>query len=323
MNSKNQNKIEYSEQIIENLRQSYCKGNDIIVDDCSMAETAIAYACGDLSSEQTHEIVKHINACKFCTDLVLDTRLAEWDARELGGQAPEVLPSLSKAIHKPVVQSSILSFLKHLPILISNFCSFLLSPKVMATLATASLAFIIINYGLNDSEIIKKSVMLPKKARPQKKVVQRTIKPSVSSPDKQKDIHTRSPDTYKNNDPKEYINSVKPLYEGKPDVSKLRRMRRSRNPRTPLERIDISQLKLVGIVVSNDGNKALLESTSGKGYVVQEGAYIGTNAGKIVQIQKDKIVIAEQVEDVMGKMNIRKIELKLYSKKQDINSLLK
>jgi type IV pilus assembly protein PilP len=100
-------------------------------------------------------------------------------------------------------------------------------------------------------------------------------------------------------------------------------MRRSRNPRTPLERIDISQLKLVGIVVSNDGNKALLESTSGKGYVVQEGAYIGTNAGKIVQIQKDKIVIAEQVEDVMGKMNIRKIELKLYSKKQDINSLLK
>ena len=323
MNSKNQNKIESSEQIIENLRQSYCRGHDIIADDCSMAERTIAYACGDLSSEQTHEIVKHINACKFCMGLVLDARLAEWDARELGRQTPEVLPSLSKAIHKPVDQSSILTFFKHLPILISNFCSFLLSPKVMATLATASLAFIIIHYGLKDFEIIEKSVMLPEKAQPQKKVVQRTIKPSASLPDKQKDIHAGSPDTYKNNDPKEYINSVKPLFEGKPDASKLRKTRRSRIPRTPLERIDISQLKLVGIVVSNDGNKALLESTSGKGYVVQKGAYIGTNAGKLVQIQKDKIIIEEQVEDVTGKMKIRKIELKLYRKKQDIKSLLK
>jgi type IV pilus assembly protein PilP len=70
----------------------------------------------------------------------------------------------------------------------------------------------------------------------------------------------------------------------------------------------------VGIVVSTDGNKALLESASGKGYVVQEGAFIGTNAGKIVQIQKDRIVIEEQLEDTIGKVEIRKIELKLYSK---------
>lgn len=315
MNSENQNKIEYSEQLIENLRQSYCKSNDIIVDDCSMAETAMAYACGDLSSEQTNEIEKHINACKFCTDLVLDTRLAEWDARELGGQALEVLPALSKAIHKPVDQSSILSFLKHLAVLISNFCSFLLSPKVMATLATASLAFIIINYGLNDSEIIEKSVMLPKNAQPQKKVVPQSIKPSVGSPDKQKDIHPGSSDAHKKYDPKEHINSVKPLNEGKPDASKVRRAKRSRIPRTPLERIDISQLKLVGIVVSNDGNKAILESASGKGYVVQVGTYIGTNAGKIIRIQKDRIVIEEQIEGVMGIQKNRKIELKLSSKK--------
>jgi type IV pilus assembly protein PilP len=105
------------------------------------------------------------------------------------------------------------------------------------------------------------------------------------------------------------------LVEGKPDDSKVRRPKRSRIPRTPLERIDISQLKLVGIVVSADGNKALFESASGKGYVVRQGDYIGTHAGKIVRIQKDRIVIEEEIEDVTGKVKIRKIELKLYSEK--------
>jgi type IV pilus assembly protein PilP len=315
MDNEHQNKNEYSEQFIENLRQIYSEGNDIIVDDCSMAETAMAYACGELSSEQIHEIEKHINACKFCADLVLDTRLAEWDARKLGGQTLEVLPALSKAIHKPVDQSSIISFLRHLTVFISNFWSFLLSPKVMATLVTASLAFIIINHGLNDSEIIEKSVMLSKKTQPQKKMVPQSVKPSMSSPDKQNDIYPGLPDMPKKYDHQEHINSVKPLVEGKPDDSKVRRPKRSRIPRTPLERIDISQLKLVGIVVSADGNKALFESASGKGYVVRQGDYIGTHAGKIVRIQKDRIVIEEEIEDVTGKVKIRKIELKLYSEK--------
>jgi type IV pilus assembly protein PilP len=315
MDNEHQNKSAYPEHFIEDLRQSYTKGNDIIVDDCSMAETAIAYACGDLGSEDNHEIEKHLNACKFCTDLVLDTRVAEWDARELGGQALDVLPALSEAIHEPADQSSIFSFLRHLPALISNFCSFLLSPKVMASLATASLAFIIIHYGLNDPEIIKKSVLLPKKAQPQGKTVPHPTKPSVGSPHRQKDIYPGLPDTHKKYEAKEYINSVKPLYKSKPDASKVVKTRKSRIPRTPLERIHLSQLKLVGIVVSADGNKALLESASGKGYVVQEGDYIGTHAGKVVRIQKDKIVIEEQVEDVMGIQKMRQIELKLYNKK--------
>ena len=113
MDNEHQNKTEYSGQIIENLRQSYSKDNDIIIDDCSMAETALAYACGDLGSEDNHEIEKHLNVCKFCTDLVLDTRLAQWDARELDDQTLDVLPALSKAIYKPVDQSWTLSFIKH------------------------------------------------------------------------------------------------------------------------------------------------------------------------------------------------------------------
>ena len=42
-----------------------------------------------------------------------------------------------------------------------------------------------------------------------------------------------------------------------------------RVPRTPLERIDLSQLKLVAIIVSKSGNTALLEDATGKGYVIK------------------------------------------------------
>jgi type IV pilus assembly protein PilP len=123
-------------------------------------------------------------------------------------------------------------------------------------------------------------------------------------------MHPALPDTHRKYEAQEYINSVKPLYESKPDASKVVKTKKSRIPRTPLERIHISQLKLVGIVVSADGNKALLESASGKGYVVQEGAFIGTNSGKIVEIQKDRIVIEEEIEDVIGNVKIFRTELR-------------
>ena len=156
--------------------------------------------------------------------------------------------------------------------------------------------------------------MLPEKAQPQGKAVPHPTKPFVDSPQRQKDMHPALPDTHKKYEAKEYINSVKPLYEGKPDASKVVKTKKSRIPRTPLERIHLSQLKLVGIVVSADGNKALLESASGKGYVVQEGAFIGTNAGKIVRIQKDRILIEEEIEDETGKLKILRTELRLNSK---------
>ncbi len=82
-------------------------------------------------------------------------------------------------------------------------------------------------------------------------------------------------------------------------------------PQTPLERIDLSQLKLVGIVFSENGNKALMEESSGKGYVVSKGTYIGLNSGKVVQINKDRIVIEEEFEDVFGKTKLRQREIKL------------
>ena len=106
------------------------------------------------------------------------------------------------------------------------------------------------------------------------------------------------------------IDPFEPLFRDKPVTAKKKKEIK-RVPRTPLERIDLSQLKLVGIILASSGNRALVEESSGKGYVVKPGTYIGINGGKIVQIEKEIVTVEEKFEDVLGKIQTRKKELKL------------
>jgi type IV pilus assembly protein PilP len=112
--------------------------------------------------------------------------------------------------------------------------------------------------------------------------------------------------------PKGKVDPFEPLFKEKTVVAKsTKKKRKKRVPRTPLERIDLSQLKLVAIVLAESGNRAMVEESSGKGYIISKGTYIGTNAGKVTQIQRHKVIVAEEVEDVMGNVSIRETELKL------------
>lgn len=87
--------------------------------------------------------------------------------------------------------------------------------------------------------------------------------------------------------------------------------KKKRIPRTPLERIDLSQLELVGIVSATGSKKALVEESSGKGYIVTIGTYMGRNGGRVTNILSDRIVVEEEVIDVLGKSKIKKKVLKL------------
>lgn len=86
---------------------------------------------------------------------------------------------------------------------------------------------------------------------------------------------------------------------------------KKRTPQTPLERVDLGQLKLVAIVAAPSGNRAMVEESSGKGYILREGTFIGLNSGRVVEIQADKVLIEEEYEDVYGKSLVQKKELKL------------
>ena len=80
---------------------------------------------------------------------------------------------------------------------------------------------------------------------------------------------------------------------------------------TPLERIDLSQLTLVGVIKFASGYKAIVEEDSGKGYMIKTGTYIGTNYGQVTEIQDDRIVIKEKVKDYLGKYQDKTSQLKL------------
>lgn len=88
-------------------------------------------------------------------------------------------------------------------------------------------------------------------------------------------------------------------------------MRQKRIPQTPLEKIGIGQLKLVAVVRSASGDRALVEDSAGKGYIIRKGTYIGLNSGIVTQISKDSISIEEESENLMGELITQNIEMKL------------
>ena len=117
--------------------------------------------------------------------------------------------------------------------------------------------------------------------------------------------------TQKPYNPAGKVDPFEPLFKDKPQITQVKRKIKRRIPRTPLEKIALSQLRLVGIVMAASGNKALVEEASGKGYIIKRGTYIGLNSGKVVEIKKDTIVIKEEVEDVLGKVVVRNKEIRL------------
>jgi len=114
-------------------------------------------------------------------------------------------------------------------------------------------------------------------------------------------------------DPKGRIDPFEPLLkeDSGQGITASKSRRKKRIPQTPLERVAISQLKLSAILRTNDGNSAIVEDATGKGYVVRKGTYIGLNSGQVTKISKSSVIIEEEVEDVSGEFRIQNIELKL------------
>jgi type IV pilus assembly protein PilP len=115
-------------------------------------------------------------------------------------------------------------------------------------------------------------------------------------------------------DPKGRIDPFEPLFRDESRVETVavsKGKRKKRTPQTPLERVAISQLKLSAVMRTAKGNSAIVEDASGKGYVIRKGTYIGLNAGQVIKIDKDRVMIEEEIESVMGEFVIQNTELKL------------
>jgi Tfp pilus assembly protein PilP len=115
-------------------------------------------------------------------------------------------------------------------------------------------------------------------------------------------------------DPKGKVDPFLPLVKDEPASATVAKIRAKADPnraKTPLEKLDLGQLKLVAVIAAPTGNRALVEESSGKGYIIRTGTLIGLNSGKVVGIQDGKVLIEEEFEDVYGKTIIQKKEITL------------
>jgi len=170
------------------------------------------------------------------------------------------------------------------------------------------------------SRQITKKIIVAKEDVQKATAKPKEIAPADISNSKQKLVAEKSPIAKKTKipeitdlyNPEGKLNPFEPLFKKeRVELAVGKKKIKRRKPLTPLERVNLSQLTLVGIIRSPSGNRALVQETTGKGYVVKKGTYIGTNSGKIIQILKDRIIIEEESEDIYGKVSIIKKPLKL------------
>jgi type IV pilus assembly protein PilP len=86
----------------------------------------------------------------------------------------------------------------------------------------------------------------------------------------------------------------------------------SKIPLTPLQKYDISSLKLVAIIAAPEGTVALVEDSAGKGYFLKKGTLVGKNDGKVMRILKDRVIIEETYQDIFGQTKTSEVSLILH-----------
>lgn len=86
---------------------------------------------------------------------------------------------------------------------------------------------------------------------------------------------------------------------------------RSRDNLSPLERFELGQLKVVGIVWDVKEPRAMIEDSAGLGYTILVGTPIGASEGRVKVIHRDQVVVEEFFQDVSGKRKTREISMKL------------
>jgi Tfp pilus assembly protein PilP len=76
---------------------------------------------------------------------------------------------------------------------------------------------------------------------------------------------------------------------------------------TPLQRYEPGQLTVVATVWDVSPPRALLEDSTGMGYIVSLGTPIGRNGGMVTAIEPQRVVVEEHVLDLYGNERINRV----------------
>jgi type IV pilus assembly protein PilP len=89
-----------------------------------------------------------------------------------------------------------------------------------------------------------------------------------------------------------------------------------KKPLHPLQRYEISQLKLVGIIWQIGNPRAIFEDATGKGYIVVKGSYVGKKDGRVSDILENGVIITEKSTNIFGETETKEIRVKLHEEER-------
>ncbi len=164
--------------------------------------------------------------------------------------------------------------------------------------------------------VVSKKISAPSTPDPSKKIedgqTDTSAKTPVSTTVAQKEETSVAKRIY---DPKDRLNPFTPLFRDENKEAEAdqtgKSKRKKRIPQTPLERISLNQLKLVAIIRTSSGNRALVEDNTSKGFIIKNGTYIGLNSGIVTQINASSVIVEEEIENLMGELILQNTEIKL------------
>jgi len=89
------------------------------------------------------------------------------------------------------------------------------------------------------------------------------------------------------------------------------RSRFENREREELENYDLGTLKLVGVYSMGESQVAMVEDSTGAGYTVRRGNYMGKNNGRIEKIDFNTVYLVEQVINPAGDVVDHQVTLTL------------
>lgn len=85
---------------------------------------------------------------------------------------------------------------------------------------------------------------------------------------------------------------------------------------SPLERYDLNQFKMTGVVWGGFGYNAMIEGPDGKGYFIRVGTVIGPNKGVVKKITQQTMVVEEKYKTFSGGTERKEIVIQLRKKQE-------
>jgi type IV pilus assembly protein PilP len=93
----------------------------------------------------------------------------------------------------------------------------------------------------------------------------------------------------------------------RPFTLDIRRPERAQDQLSPLQKLELGQLTVVGTMWAVNPPRAMIEDSVGMGYIVSIGTPIGPAGGVVTAIERQRVVVEEKVVDFYGNEQVNRI----------------